>query len=142
MKHLRYFITPAPHWIHFFQPAGTVAGYILPVSLFYIFIIRVFSGREKYFSPYNFFLIAVIFLISLTGVMMQAFYRPDIVNIKEFVSGILTFSPAAMPDSFLFILHFVSALFLAFFLPAHIIAAPIVMIAANKRETELDKVMP
>lgn len=137
LRHLRYVLTPVPGWVWFIQPLGLIAGYILPLSLVFIIIIK--AGREKgYFPSYNFFLLILLFAIAVTGLLMQAVFRTDVVAVKEFMWGIFTFSPAANPDGLLFVMHFFLFLVMAASLPAHIFTAPFVMIEARRHEKALE----
>ena len=64
------------------------------------------------------FFFSVVLVISCVGLFMQALFKPDIVGVKLFILGFTGFSPAAVPHSFLFVLHFSLVLVLAP-LPAH-----------------------
>jgi nitrate reductase gamma subunit len=138
LRHMRYFIYPVPGFIISLQDAGIYAGYILPLSLLLILFIRITGGKERL---YNFFLLVLLLLTSLTGVLLKTFYRANLVDIKAFVLGITTFSPTPLPDSMLFIIHFILVLILVPFLPFHIITAPVITIEARRREEGLDMVL-
>ena len=141
LRHVRYFLYPVPEWIVNFQPAGIYAGYVLTLSLLYILIVKLVIDKKTYFSSYNFFLLFLLFIISLTGIVMKNFVRPDVVDIKHFVMSTMFFKPGPAPQSFLFALHFiVTSIFIAS-LPAHIFSAPFTLIEARKREGNLDLVM-
>ncbi len=141
LRHLRYILDPVPSWVFYLQMPGLIAGYILPLALLYILVIRLLTKREKYAAPANLFLLTLVLCISSIGVLMHALFKPDLVNVKFFVLGILRFSPSTAPDSLLFTLHFVLALALVPFLPTHIFTAPFVMWEARKRDQALRLVM-
>jgi nitrate reductase gamma subunit len=141
LRHLRYVFLPIPGWVWWFQVPGLIAGYILPLSLLYILIVRLFSVREKYSSPANMALLGLLFVISSLGLLMATLYRTDVVAVKMFTIGILSATPAALPDSILFLLHFSLVLVLVPLLPTHILTAPLVILEARKRELGLPLVM-
>ena len=141
LRHLRFFLDPVPAWVWWVQTPGLIAGYILPFSLAYILAVRLLTKREKYASAANVFLLGLVLVISSLGVLMYACFKPDLVDVKLFVLGILCFKPAALPESLLFTLHFGLALVLVPFLPTHIFTAPLVMMEARKREEALRVVM-
>ena len=141
LRHLRFFLNPVPPCIWWIQTPGLIAGYILPVSLVYILIVRLLFGRERYASPANVFLLGLVLVISSVGVAMQLLFKPNLVEVKLFVLGILSFIPAATPESVLFAVHFCLVLILIPFLPTHIFFAPFVMMEARKREQALRLVM-
>jgi len=140
-RHLRFFLNPIPAWVWFFQTPGMIAGYILPVTLIYILIIRLLSKHEKYSSPANTLFLCLVLVISTIGVLMHALFKPDIVDVKLFILGIMSFSPAAVPGSMLFMLHFCLILVLIPILPSHIFTAPIIMLEARKRDLALHLVI-
>ncbi len=141
LRHTWYFIDPVPDFIIFMEPAGINAGYILPVSLTLIFILRIRRNRDRYISYYNFFLIGILFMISLIGLLMGNFFEPDINDAKDFITGILTFEPYPLPDSALFVVHFILVLILIPFLPFHLITAPVITMEARRREDGLEMVL-
>ncbi len=141
LRHLKYFLHTVPEWVWWVQVPGLIAGYVLPLSLVYILVIRRFSVQEKYSSPANMFLLVLLLVISSLGLLMNTVFRADIVMVKLFIQGILCFSPAAVPGSILFLLHFSLVLVLIPFLPTHILTAPLVMLEAEKRELALPLVM-
>ena len=141
IRHSWYFINPVPDIVIFFQPAGVFAGHLLPLSLLTLFIMRVTEVKNRYVSPENMFLLCLIFAISIIGIMMRYFFQPDLIEVKEFITGLLIFSPETMPESFMFVLHFILFLLLLPFVPFHLFAAPIVTVDARKREEQLRKVL-
>ncbi len=141
LRHLRYFLNPVPECIRWVQLPGLIAGYVLPLSLLYILVIRLFTNREKYASPRNVFFLGMVLVISCIGLLMQALFKPDLVGVKLFILGLLGFSPAVVPHSILFVLHFGLVLVLIPLLPTHIFTAPLVMMEARKREQALPLVI-
>ena len=134
LRHLRYFINPIPQWIWGIQTTGVIARYILPVALVYIVVMKVIIEKKKYVATYNFFLIAILFLIGVTGLLMKIVFRPDVLGIKEFILGAVTFRFVNAPESALFITHFLMFLVLLTWLPTHIFAAPLTLFASRQRE--------
>ncbi len=141
LRHLRYFLNPVPSWVWSMQTPGLIAGYILPLSLLYILAVRFLSKREKYSSPANVFLLAVVLIISTLGVLMHGWLKPNLVDVKLFVLGLAVLKPVAAPASPWFWAHFLLVLVLAVFVPTHIFSAPLVMWEARKREQALRLVM-
>ncbi len=132
---------PVPDCVVYVQPFGVVASYILPASVAFIVIMRSLGLGEKHVSYQNYFILGLVFAISLIGLLMRNFFVPDLVEVKEFARGILQFGPWKAPGSLLFIAHFSLVLLLVPFLPFHIFAAPYVMGEARRREAGLHRVM-
>ena len=141
LRHTWYFMNPVPGFIIFIQPAGIAAGYVLPLSLLLILIIRTAGSRDRYVSFYNYFLLGVLFMISVTGLVMRTYFQPDLIGVKDFITGILIFKPDVLPDSSLFTLHFLLALLLLPYVPFHLFTAPIVTFEANRREEGLGMIL-
>lgn len=141
LRHLRYFLNPVPGWVWSMQTPGLIAGYIMPLSVLYILVIRLLTRHEKYASRANMFLLGLILAISSIGFLMRAAYKPDLVGVKMFIIGIVGLAPTAAPESALFTIHFILVLVLVLLLPAHIVTAPFVMFEARKREQALHGVM-
>ncbi len=137
-QHLRFFMDPVPSIIIVMQPIGRVAGYVLPVSLVYLFGLKIIRERQRYLSLLNILVMSLIFLISASGFALKFVARPDLVQVKAFMIGILRFSPEAVPDSPLFLFHFLMVLLLLPYLPSHVFTAPFVTIEATKRDEELN----
>jgi nitrate reductase gamma subunit len=141
LRHLRYFLNPVPFWVWWVQTPGMIAGHVLPLSLAYILVIRLLTAREKYASRANVLLLGLVLAISSIGVIMHAWYTPNLVEVKLFALGLVCFKPAPAPESLLFMTHFILVLVLVPFLPTHIFTAPLVMMEARKREQALRLVM-
>jgi len=141
LRHAWYFMDPVPDFIIFMEPAGIKAGYVLPFSLLLLLLLRIAARRDRYISQYNIFLITVLFIISVTGLFMGSYFQPDVLEVKDFISGILAFKPYPLPDSPLFVIHFIMVLILIPFLPFHLVAAPVITMDARRREQGLDMVM-
>lgn len=141
LRHLRFFLNPVPGWVWALQTPGLIAGYILPFSLIFILIIRLFTKREKYASPRNMVLLGLVLALSSVGLLMQTLFKPDLVDAKLFIYGLMTCAPAAPPHSTLFFIHFSLFLLVVLLLPSHLVTAPLVMYEARKREGLLHGVM-
>lgn len=140
-RHLRFFLDPVPSWVWCLQTPGLISGYLLPLSLVYILLVRLLSKRERYSSPANMFLLVLLLFISAVGLLMQVWFKPDLVQVKYFAAGLASLRLVSAPASLLFIAHFLMVLVLALFVPTHIFSAPLVMWEARKREQGLPLVM-
>ncbi|HWR58222.1 MAG TPA: hypothetical protein VN328_04965 [Thermodesulfovibrionales bacterium] len=140
LRHLRFILDPVPAWVLCLQTPGLIAAYILPVSLMYILAMKL--GKEKGYLPsYNFFLLVLLLVMGVTGLFVKTVFLTDISTVKTFMLGVLTFSPADPPSSFLFSVHYILSLILLVCLPSHIFTAPFVIIEARMRDEELGTVM-
>ena len=141
LRHLRYVMDPAPSWLASYQTFGTCSGYMLLLALIFIFIYKLMSERSVYVSTYNFFILSLLLLISLTGILMRTAARVDVTAVKYFMLGALTFSPVGAPEGGVFIIHYLASLVLLVFVPSHIFTAPWSLMEARKRDEALRLVM-
>lgn len=137
LRHLRYVVRPVPEWVSALQPVGICAGYVLPVSLLYILAMKLEVEEKKYVSSFNFFLLAIVFFMSITGLLMRTLARPDIAAVKNYMIGIFIFAPSVLPDGAIFGIHFITALVLLAYLPTHTFSAPFSVMEARRREDGL-----
>ncbi len=141
VRHLRYFMEPAPSCVFALQTPAIIAGYLLPLSLIYIFIAKLVIEKKSYIASSNFFLLALLLLSGISGLLMKIWFRVDLAGIKWFSLGIVTFRPVEVPHSPLFIIHFVLFLIVFAYLPTHIAAAPISLLDARQREKAVRSLM-
>lgn len=137
LRHLVYFLDPVPGLVVAVQLTGIVAGYVLPLSILYIFIFRFIVQKGAYVSMYNLYLTVMIFIASISGLLMRLVWKSDLVEIKGFVIRALSLNPeAALPGGWLFWLHMMPVLIVMPSLPAHIFTAPLTIIEARRRDEE------
>lgn len=138
LRHLRFFLDPPPGTVVAVQPFGLVAGYSLVIALALLIVYRLVRREDGYFSRDNFLILGLVFFAALTGALMRFFERPDVVEVKAFIIGMLTFDPQGLPRNYLFVAHFLSVLILVPLLPSHVFVAPAVTLEAEKRREELE----
>lgn len=118
LRHLRYFLQPIPEPIVLVQQFGFWAGHIMPLAIIYLYIRRITVDRTRYISTLeDYALLVLFFAIGATGLMMNYLARADLIDVKEFILGLLTFSPVAFPDSPMFLVHFTLVLILMIIFP-------------------------
>jgi nitrate reductase gamma subunit len=141
LRHLRYFMNPVPAWVVWAQTPGWIAGFVLPGAILYILGIRLLTRQEKFSSKANLAMLLDVLAIAVAGLLMSTRYRADLAAVKSFTLGILTFAPSPPPLGLLFVLHLGLALALLLYVPSHVFAAPLTILAARRRDLELRRVM-
>lgn len=141
LGHLRFFADPVPGCVQALQPLGLIAGFLLPASVVWLLAIRTLSVKDRYLTGLNYLVLGLVLCTSLTGLLLRTVFRTDLIMIKTFTYGLLTFHPAALQGAYLFALHFSLVLFLVLILPSHIFSAPLIIMEARRREQELRMVM-
>ncbi len=112
LRHLRYFIEPSwlPGWLwtglELIQPFGMYAGFAMVAGLGGLFLRRIFVDRVRYISsPSDYLWLLVLGFIGFSGLIMQFVVRTDVVMVKQFFTGLWTFSWGPLPLDFPLIVH-------------------------------------
>ncbi|RMG68035.1 MAG: hypothetical protein D6710_10640 [Nitrospirae bacterium] len=134
ISHLRLLISGLPRWWHHFVCIGKYAGLLMPLSVFYILVVRVTVDWKRYLSPGNLLLISLIFCAGLSGVLLRHIFRVDIIAVKAYMTGLFVFKPSLFPESNILYLHYLTALAILLYLPSHVLTAPLSIREARKRE--------
>ncbi len=112
LRHMRYFFYPVRGVILGFQDSGIIAGYVLPVPLIMLAAVRL-ARKTPGRIVYLLFLLA-----SLSGILMTSLARPDLVDIKAFVLGLITLRPVLLERADpVFLFHFSMVLLLLVAVP-------------------------
>tara|TARA_B100000315_G_scaffold246469_1_gene273788 strand:- start:7992 stop:8720 length:729 start_codon:yes stop_codon:yes gene_type:complete len=118
IRHLRFFVEPVSPILKTLQPFGMYAGLLLPIPLIYLFVRRLTVDRIAYISSWaDMFALILFFLIGLTGIGLNVLAHPDLVAVKQFLLGLILFSPINIPSHLMFLFHFTLVLILAFYFP-------------------------
>lgn len=117
LRHLKLFFEPVPGFITFFQkldglflistPTLLMTDVLILASLVYLFLRRVVGPQIRYISLFSdYFPLLLLLGIAISGILMRHFYRVDLLEIKRFALGILSFSPIIPKDGgLIFYIH-------------------------------------
>ncbi len=128
IRHLRFFTEPVPFFVTmlekldgFFQmllPGLFISGFALLVAVTFLFLRRIYLPHVRYISlASDYFPLFLIMGITLSGLLMRYLVKADVVAIKEFTMGLVTFRPM-VPEGVggLFYVHlFLVSALLAYF---------------------------
>ena len=106
-RHLKYFTDPVWSWVssELVQVAGHYAVYLMLVGLLGLFARRVFVDRVRYISvPSDYLILVLIIAIAGSGLMMK-WFPSDILAIKLFFTGLLTFNISELPSDTVLLIH-------------------------------------
>lgn len=118
LRHLRFFTYPVPGFVMSFQQIGIWAGLVFPIALLILIVRRFTNDRLATITLFaDYFILLLIISIGLTGLLLKYYVRTNLVDVKAFILGLLTFSPAQMPDSTMFMIHFSLILILLVYFP-------------------------
>lgn len=105
-RHLRYFINPVPTTVELVQPFGMYGGFAMVAGLFGLWARRFLVDRVRYISAASDHLILMLLIgIGISGLSMTFGTHTDVVAVKAFFIGLMTFSFSELPADFFLIIH-------------------------------------
>lgn len=106
LRHVRYFIDPVWSWVVFIQPFGLYAGFLMVAGLAGLWARRFFVDRVRYIStPSDHLMLAMLIGIGISGLVMKFITHTDVVSIKNFFMGLMSFSINTLPSDWMIYLH-------------------------------------
>ncbi len=138
LRHLRYFIEPVWGWVVFIQPFGTYAGFIMVAGLAGLWARRFLVERIRYIStPSDHLMLAMLLAIGLTGLGMKFVMHTDIVGVKAFFKGLMSFDLQPLPaHPALFVHLLLVALLMIIFPFSKLLHAPGVFFSPTRNQTD------
>lgn len=110
-RHMRYVISPDSLFMplighEIIQAFGKYAGFAMLAGLGGLFVRRIVVDRVRYISsPSDYAMLLLIMGIAGTGMLMSFVEHTDIVMLKEFMLGLLTFNIQPLPTDLLLLVH-------------------------------------
>jgi nitrate reductase gamma subunit len=128
LRHLRFFLEPVPSFVIFIQALDGIFQSIVPIiynsdviimaALIYLFLRRLTNTQIRYLSlPSDYFALLLLLTVVISGLLMRLFFKADLVRVKEWAMGMLSFHPT-LPEGvgLLFYIHlFFVALLIGYF---------------------------
>ena len=106
--HLRYFTEPTIGGAAALQTAGKFAALAMLAGLSGLWLRRLLVDRVRYISaPSDHLMLAQLVAIALTGVLMRFAAHTDIVALKAFTLGLMSFNWQPLPGDPILIIHLV-----------------------------------
>ena len=98
LRHLRYFTDPVWHWVVALQWVGVYAGFAMMFGLAGLWVRRLVVDRVRYISsPSDHLILALLFAIVVSGLLMKYIWHTDIVGLKAFMLGLIYFDLQPIP---------------------------------------------
>lgn len=109
IRHLKLFFEPVPGSVTFLQnldglfqistPTLLVTDALIVFSLCYLTLRRVFIPQTRYLSLFSdYFPLILLLGVVGSGILVRHFYRVDLLEIKRFCLGIISFNPTVPRD--------------------------------------------
>ncbi len=138
LRHLRYFTDPVWFWVELIQPFGKYASFAMVIGLAGLWFRRIFVERIRYItSPSDHVMLALLVAIALSGMTMKFITHTDIVKVKEFFIGLLTFSIEPLPSDPALIIHLTLVVTLMFIFPiSKLLHAPGIFFSPTRNQVD------
>ncbi len=119
MRHLRYFWPGDLPEVFLLMQPFKYAAFAMVIGLIGLIGRRIFVDRIRYISAPSDYLMLIIFLIiGISGVVMTfTNNHTDVLMVKEFASGLVTFSWSNLPTEVHFLIHLFLALIVLMIFP-------------------------
>lgn len=138
VRHLRYFIEPIPAWLAFVQPFGKYAAFMMVAGLAGLWARRFLVERIRYISTLSDHLwLAMLLAIGLTGLGMTFLMHVDVVAVKTFFMGLMTFDIQTLPLHPGLLVHLLLVALLMIFFPfSKLLHAPGVFFSPTRNQAD------
>jgi len=138
LRHLRYFQQPVWLPVVWVQPFGTYAGFAMVAGLGGLWARRFLVDRVRYIStPSDHLILALLLGIGLSGICMTFGAHTDIVDLKAFALGLVTFDWHPVPDDGALLIHlFLVALLMIIFPVSKLLHAPGVFFSPTRNQSD------
>ena len=144
LRHLRYFTDPVWGWVAFLQPFGKYAAFMMLAGLAGLWARRLFVDRVRYISsPSDHLMLLLLIAIGVTGALMTFVTHTDIVALKSFLIGLMTFTWASaegltnMPNDIILVVHLALVITLMIIFPfSKLLHAPGVFFSPTRNQVD------
>jgi len=137
LRHTRYFMD-MNSFLVFMQPFGRYAGFAMLLGLTGLLGRRMLVDRVRYISaPSDFLMLLLLLSIGVSGMMMSFGVHTDIVQVKAFFHGLMTFDWQPLPGDPLLLLHLLLVAVLMIIFPiSKLLHAPGVFFSPTRNQVD------
>lgn len=138
LRHVRYFQEPVWFVVEFIQPFGKFASFAMVAGLAGLWARRFLVDRVRYIStPSDHLILALLISIGLSGMMMTFVAHTDIVSLKAFMLGLMTFDFQPMPADGVLMVHLgLVALLMIIFPISKLLHAPGIFFSPTRNQAD------
>lgn len=138
LRHARYFQEPVWTVIELIQPFGKYAAFAMLFGLGGLLARRFLVARVKYISaPSDYLMLVLLLGIGLTGTLMKFVGHADIVMVKAFFLGMLSFDLQTLPGNPMLLLHLLLVVLLMIIFPfSKLLHAPGIFFSPTRNQVD------
>lgn len=108
IRHFRYFQDDVWFWVAWpaVQTFGIYGGMVMVLGLLGLLVRRFTVERIRYIStPSDYLILLLIIFIGISGLMMKFVAHTDVIAVKNFITGLMSFTINPLPLDFPILLH-------------------------------------
>jgi nitrate reductase gamma subunit len=138
LRHLRYFIDPVWTWVVIIQPFGKYGSILMFAGLAGLLVRRIVVDRVRYISaPSDYLMLVLILCITSTGIAMSFYLGADVISVKSFFIGLLTFNIQNLPFDPILIAHLIMVAMLMIIFPySKLLHAPGLFFSPSRNQVD------
>mgnify|MGYP000983693762 CR=1 FL=1 len=138
LRHIRYFQEPVWFWVEFLQPFGKYASFMMIAGLAGLWARRFLVDRVRYIStPSDHLMLALLIAIGMSGMSLTFVAHTDIVALKAFALGLLTFDWQPLPADGALLIHLaLVALLMIIFPVSKLLHAPGIFFSPTRNQKD------
>jgi len=138
LRHLRYFTDPVWGWVALLQPFGKYAAFAMVIGLIGLLARRFVVERIRYISnPSDYLMLVLLLVIGGSGMMMTFVMHTDIVQVKAFFLGAMSFSWQPIPADPILLVHLTAVFLLMIVFPySKLLHAPGVFFSPSRNQVD------
>lgn len=138
LRHIRYFQEPVWFWVNIIQPFGMYASFAMVAGLLGLWARRFLVDRVRYIStPSDHLILALLVGIGISGMMMTFVSHTDIVALKAFMLGLMTFDFQPLPTDGPLLVHLtLVALLMIIFPISKLLHAPGIFFSPSRNQAD------
>ena len=138
IRHLRYFQEPIWTIVALAQPFGMYAAFGMVIGLSGLWARRFLVDRVRYISTLSdHLMLALLLAIALSGLSMKYVAHTDIVSLKAFMFGLMTFNWEPLPEDPILLVHlFLVATLMTIFPISKLLHAPGLFFSPSRNQVD------
>jgi nitrate reductase gamma subunit len=138
VRHLRYFTDPVWTPVALIQPFGIYAGFAMLFGLAGLWARRFLVDRVRYISaPSDHLMLVLLLAIAASGLTMTFVAHTDVVMVKQFFRGLMTFNWSPLPADFFVIVHLLLVALLMLVFPfSKLVHAPGIFFSPSRNQVD------
>ncbi len=138
IRHLRYFTDPVWGVAVLTADIGVIMGWVMIFGLLGLLVRRVGVDRIRYISaPSDYLMLLLIIATGVSGLLVKYVFHSDIVQLKAFILGLITFNWQSLPADPGLLIHLALVIILMLIFPiSKLLHAPGLVFSPTRNQVD------